>query len=157
MGGSGYRVAFLQTVMLGNANRYRVLRAAVDADPTVEATWVPLRSWVSDDWLRVLPGWWRVRVRHVLDASRLFLPLRVDAVVVHAAEMWGVYGTFHRIFRRRTVLVEHADTPLRASGRFASRLHRWADEGPAALALFNIRSTMHLKGLWTRPRVVKCK
>src|SRR4051794_25322653 len=70
-----YRVAFLQTVMLGNANRYRVLRAAVDADPTVDATWVPLRSWVDDDWLRVLPGWWRVRIRHLLDAARLFLPL----------------------------------------------------------------------------------
>jgi glycosyltransferase involved in cell wall biosynthesis len=123
-----YRVAFLQTVMLGNANRYRVLRAAVNADPTVDATWVPLRSWVFGDWLRVLPGWARVRVRHLLDAARLFMPLRVDAVVVHAPEMWGVYGTFHRLFRRRALLVEHSDAPLRANGRLAARLHRYADQ-----------------------------
>ena len=92
-----YRIGFLSTVMLGNMNRYRVLRTNVETDPTVDPRWYPLRSWVNDDWLGFLPAWWRVRIRHLLDSFRLFLPARLDAVVVHAPEMWGVYGTFHAV------------------------------------------------------------
>src|SRR4051794_9330333 len=122
------RIAFLQTVMLGNENRYRVLRSYVSADPSVRATWVPLRSWVVGDWLRFLPGWWRVRVRHLLDSARLFLPRRQDAVVLHAPEMWGVYGAFHRLLRRRTALVDNGDAGLRPQGRVAAWLQDRADD-----------------------------
>jgi glycosyltransferase involved in cell wall biosynthesis len=123
-----YRIAFLSTVMLGNANRYRVLRAHVEKDPTVLATWAPLRSWVQDDWLGFLPGWWRVRLRHLLDSSRVFLPGRYDAVVLHAPEMWGVYGNFHSLFRRKGALINNGDAGRISSGRLATWLQDIADE-----------------------------
>jgi glycosyltransferase involved in cell wall biosynthesis len=117
-----YRIGFLQTVMVGNMNRYRLLRQQVEADPTVQAKWYPLRSWVMDDWLRFLPGWLRVRVRHLFDSSRLFVAHGLDAVVVHAPEMYGVYGTFHAAVRRRVVLVENTDAPTRPQGRIGEIL-----------------------------------
>lgn len=122
-----YRIAFLSTVMLGNGNRYRLLRAHVDKDPTVIATWMPLRSWVVDDWLRFLPGWWRVRARHLIDSSRVFLPGRFDAVVLHAPEMWGVYGAFHARFRSKVALVSNNDAARIAQGRLGTWLQNQAD------------------------------
>jgi glycosyltransferase involved in cell wall biosynthesis len=123
-----YKIAFLSTVMLGNAHRYRVLRAYVEKDPTVLATWAPLRSWVQDDWLAFLPGWWRVRLRHLLDSSRIFFPGGYDAVVLHAPEMWGVYGNFHSLFRWKAALINNGDAGRITSGRLATWLQDKADE-----------------------------
>jgi glycosyltransferase involved in cell wall biosynthesis len=122
-----YRIAFLQTVMLGNKNRYRVLRSIVETDDSVRAYWYPVRSWVIDDWLSGLPPWLRVRVRQLLDSIRLFLPIRLDAVVVHCPEIWGLYGAFHSLFRPGCVLVANTDALPRPSGRIATRLHQRAD------------------------------
>ncbi len=121
-----YRIGFLQTVMVGNMYRYRMLRELVEQDPTVDAQWYPLRSWVTDDWLRVTPAWLRVRARHLLDSGRLFMARRLDAVVVHAPEMYGPYGSFHDVLRLRSVLVENSDAPTRPHGKAGARLLRRA-------------------------------
>jgi glycosyltransferase involved in cell wall biosynthesis len=121
------RLAFLQTVNLGNRGRYESLRHTVDGDERIEARWYPQRSWVDDDWLRIFPAWWRVRLRQILDVSRLLLPRRCDAVVVHSPEVWGIYGTFHAIFRPRCLLVENSDSRLEPNGRIGTMLQRVAN------------------------------
>lgn len=121
-GSEPVRIGFLLTVNLGNAVRYRVLRGCVDADSRVQAVWCPQRTWVDGDWLRVLPGWWRIRLRQLLDSLPLFLPRRLDAVVVHSPELWAVYGTFHAIFRPRCLLVDNTDARIEPSGALSARL-----------------------------------
>jgi D-inositol-3-phosphate glycosyltransferase len=121
-----YRIGFLQTVMVGNMYRYQMLRELVEQDPTVEPHWFPLRSWVLDDWLRVTPAWVRVRARHLLDSGRLFTARRLDAVVVHAPEMYGPYGSFHAALRIGSVLVENSDAPTTPHGKIGARLLRRA-------------------------------
>lgn len=117
-----YRIGFLQTVMVGNMYRYKLLRDHVEADATVDAHWYPLRSWVMDDWLKVVPAWLRVRLRHLFDSARLFTARRLDAVVVHAPEMYGPYGTFHGLARLSSVLVENSDAPTVPNGSLGARL-----------------------------------
>jgi glycosyltransferase involved in cell wall biosynthesis len=117
-----YRIGFLQTVMVGNMYRYQMLRRLVEQDATIEPHWFPLRSWVIDDWLRFTPGWVRVRVRHLLDSARLFTARGLDAVVVHAPEMYGPYGTFHSVFKIGSALVENSDAPTIPHGKIGAAL-----------------------------------
>lgn len=125
--GETYRVGFLLTVMLGNMNRYQMLRAEVTADETIEARWFPYRSWVIGDWLRFLPGWLRVRVRHLVDSARFFAAGDLDAVVVHAPELYGFYGVFHALTRRRCALIANSDASTRPQGRIGAILLRHAE------------------------------
>lgn len=52
----------------------------------------------------------------------LFAARRLDAVVIHAPEMYGPYGTFHMLTRGRSVLIENSDAPTVPNGRLGARL-----------------------------------
>src|SRR5262249_16056108 len=55
------------------------------------------------------------------------LPRRLDAVVVHSPEIWGLYGTFHSMFRRRCLLIENSDSRIETQRRLAAWLQRVAN------------------------------
>jgi glycosyltransferase involved in cell wall biosynthesis len=83
--------------LAGNQTRYDTLRPLVDALPDVQARWYPIRTWVKDDWTHVLPGVWRIRARHLLDAWPFLLRPAADAAIIHAFETWPLYTALHRL------------------------------------------------------------
>lgn len=107
-----YCIDFALITLAGNLTRYRTLRPLVEQDLSVTSRWFPIRTWVQDDWLRVLPSGMRVRIRHLLDSWRLFIASPPDAIVIHAFETYYLYALMHWLLRRRTVIVKAPDGPL---------------------------------------------
>jgi glycosyltransferase involved in cell wall biosynthesis len=114
-----YRIDFALIILTGNLTRYRYVRPVVDADPTVEPRWFPIRTWEENDWLRFMPGGLRLRARHFLDSWRLFVHRPADALVIHALETYSLYGFWHRLLRLRTVIVTNPDVSFEPSGRLS--------------------------------------
>jgi glycosyltransferase involved in cell wall biosynthesis len=110
-----YRIDFALTVLTGNLTRYLSLRPVVDADPEVLARWFPLRTWVTDDWLRIFPAALRVRLRHVLDTWRIYLLRPPQAMVLHAFEFYYLYTCLQLALRRKTILINHCDGSIAVS------------------------------------------
>jgi glycosyltransferase involved in cell wall biosynthesis len=104
-----YRVYFALIVITGNVTRYEITRPIVEADPTIESRWFPIRTWVHGDILRFVPGWFRIRLRHFLDSWRLLVAPPADAVVIHAFETYAMYAVVHWLLRRKTILVKNPD------------------------------------------------
>ena len=118
-----YRIDFALIVLTGNLTRYLVTRPLVEQDPGVLARWYPIRTWVQGDFLRVLPGWLRVRVRHLLDSRMLYLRRPAQAVVIHAFETYYLYTLLTRVLRRNTVIINNPDGTL--GDRLSKGLSAW--------------------------------
>jgi glycosyltransferase involved in cell wall biosynthesis len=108
-----YRIYFALIVITGNVTRYEITRPLVDADPTIDATWFPIRTWVHGDILRYVPGWFRIRLRHFLDSWRLLVAPPADAVVIHAFETYAMYAVMHWLLRRTSILIKNPDAAVR--------------------------------------------
>lgn len=123
---SAYRVHLALIVLAGNRTRYEIVRPLVDADPRVSADWSPIRTWVEGDWLSLLPGMTRVRLRNVLDARRA-LAAAPDAMIIHAFETYFMYALLRGLRRLRTAVVWNSDGPPPPAGEgLAAMLKRRA-------------------------------
>jgi glycosyltransferase involved in cell wall biosynthesis len=97
-------------VIAGNLSRYVNTRPVVERDQQVLSRWYPIRTWFRDDPLgRVLPGHFRVRLRHLVDSAGLFVRSAADAVVIHAFETYPLFVLFALATRRKTLVVWTAD------------------------------------------------
>lgn len=116
-----YRIDFALIILTGNITRYKIVRPIVERDPSVAARWYPIRTWVQDDPLRILPNSLRVRLRHFLDSWPAYFNRPADAMVMHAFETYYMYVALDRLLRRKTIIINNPD------GRTErSRMHRFA-------------------------------
>jgi glycosyltransferase involved in cell wall biosynthesis len=106
------RIDFVVITVTGNLTRFLTIRSLVARDGSVDARWYPIRTWVQDDWLRILPGAARVRARHLLDGLKAFRPVLPDATVIHAFETYYLYALYLLARRARTVYVVNPDGGL---------------------------------------------
>ena len=112
-----YRFDFALITITGNITRYRILRPLVERDATVAPRWFPIRTWYAEDPLRFLPGALRLRLRHLLDTWKLFLPSQSDAILIHAFETYYLYVIAQRLMGRRVAIITNPDGHLPVSGR----------------------------------------
>ena len=112
-----YRFDFAMITITGNVTRYRILRPLVESDATVRPRWFPIRTWYAEDPLRFLPGGLRLRLRHLLDTWKLYLPARADAMLIHAFETYYLYVIAQKMMRRKVVIVTNPDGQLPMTGR----------------------------------------
>jgi glycosyltransferase involved in cell wall biosynthesis len=110
-----YRIDFILIILTGNLTRYMLLRPLVEQAPEVESTWYPIRTWVADDWLRFLPGYARVRARHLIDAWPVLVKRPSDAILLHAFETYYLVALKNKFLRNRPVLVFNPDGGFLAS------------------------------------------
>lgn len=104
-----YRIDFALVVLTGNLTRYLLTRPLVEQDRSVVARWYPIRTWVMNDPLRILPGALRIRLRHLLDSWRIYVRPPADAVVFHAFETYYLYALLKKFLRRDTIIVKNPD------------------------------------------------
>ena len=112
-----HRFDFALITITGNLTRYRTLRPIVERNPTVQSRWFPIRTWYAEDPLRFLPGPVRLRMRHLLDTWKLYLPSRADATLIHAFETYYLYVIAQRLMGRKVAIVTNPDGNVPSSAR----------------------------------------
>ena len=96
--GPTYRFGFAMTTSVGNSVVVQNLRKYTTGDPTVETVWAPITHWMDPDPYRWLPG--PLHSQAVLNAETRELRRqwgRLDAVVVHAFQLFAYLATFKRL------------------------------------------------------------
>jgi glycosyltransferase involved in cell wall biosynthesis len=109
------RVVFALVVIAGNRTRYLSLRPVIDADPSIDARWITMRTYEDDDRWRWMPRFLRPRVRNLWNLVQLVFS-RSDAIVIHAFETYVHYGFVHWLLRRKRLLMTFYDGSYRADG-----------------------------------------
>jgi glycosyltransferase involved in cell wall biosynthesis len=122
------QVDFVIITVTGNLTRFLTVSSLIARDASVEARWYPIRTWLQDDWLRILPGAARVRARHFLDSLKAFRRGMPDATVIHAFETYHLYALYLLARRSRTVYIINPDggLPGLPASSGPSRLRRLA-------------------------------
>jgi len=86
-----YRFGFILSTLLGNNNRYNILRKYSRLIEDVECTWAPVRHYYLEtekDPVRILPGPLHTRAVVIAQAMPVLQKLsRLDAVMVHQFEL----------------------------------------------------------------------
>ena len=117
-----YRIDFALIVLTGLLGRYTTVRPLVERDQSVLPRWYPIRTWVPDDPLRVMPAALRIRLRHLLDSRMLYLRRPAEATIIHAFETYYIYTLLNRLLRRRIVIINNPDGGV---GIPNSRISAW--------------------------------
>lgn len=107
-----YRIDFALLTITGLLTRYRLTRPLVEQDPTIVSRWYPIRTWVSGDWVHILPGKLRIYARHLLDSWRFYVRSPADAAVIHAFETYYIYALLRRLLHRKVLIVQNPDDYL---------------------------------------------
>lgn len=106
---SALSVDFGLITIAGNGTRVDNLRSVLQRRSFgAKSRLIPIRTWVEGDWLGFLPGFLRLRLRHLFDARPLFTG-SAHAVVIHSFETYPLFALFASVFRRDTVIVCNPD------------------------------------------------
>src|SRR4051812_16132587 len=104
-----YRMGFAMTTSLGNRVAAENLHKYVMRDESVDLVWTPVNHWITPDPYGWLPG--PLHAQAVLNTETRELQRQwrhLDAVAVHAFQLFAYLAAFKR-FRRRPLLVLNQD------------------------------------------------